>query len=144
MKTYLNWPQHLIGPIPHNEDLRFMLSIFRRMGANGLSDASACNAMMHRFGGAYRQPYLLMQTLMVDLSRHCRLSLTIAPCCCRQMTTDEAQLIAIFETSENDPSRALYLLSDLTGNRECHGVLATIDAVSAAFASLGCRLSKPQ
>jgi hypothetical protein len=144
MKTSVKGPQQLIAPIPHNDDLRFLLAIFRRMGAHGLKDATVNNAMMRRFGGAYRQPYLLMQTLMVDLSRHCRLSLTIAPCCCRQMTTDEAQLIAIFETSENDPSRALYLLSDLTGNRECHGVLATIDAVSAAFASLGCRLSKPQ
>ncbi len=140
MKTNLKGPQQLVGPIPHNEDLRFLLSIFRRMGAHGLNDANACNAVMHRFGGGYRQPYLLLQALMVDLSRHCRLNLTIAPCCCRQMTTDEAQLIAVFMASEHDPERALYLLSDLTGNRECHGVMATIDAVREAFASFGFRL----
>jgi hypothetical protein len=52
-------------------------------------------------------------------------------------------LIAVFTANETDPSRALYLLSDLTGNRECHGVLATIEAVREAFASLGYRLSKP-
>jgi hypothetical protein len=143
MRTNLKGPQHLIGPIPDNENLRFLLSIFRRMGAYGLSDASAYNAMMQKFGQSYRQPYLLMQALMIDLSRHCRLSLTIAPCCCRQMTTDETQLIAVFMASERDPSRALYLLSDLTGNRECQGVMATVDAVSAAFASFGCRLSGP-
>jgi hypothetical protein len=143
MKTSVKGPQQLIAPIPHNDDLRFLLAIFRRMGAHGLKDATANNAMMHRFGSSYRQPYLLMQALMVDLSRHCRLNLTIAPCCCRQMTTDEAQLIAVFTANETDPSRALYLLSDLTGNRECHGVLATIEAVREAFASFGYRLSKP-
>jgi hypothetical protein len=142
MKTSIKGPQQLIAPIPHNDDLRFLLAIFRRMGAHGLKDATANNAMMHRFGSSYRQPYLLMQALMVDLSRHCRLNLTIAPCCCRQMTTDEAQLIAVFTANETDPSRALYLLSDLTGNRECHGVLATIEAVREAFASFGYRLSK--
>jgi hypothetical protein len=140
MKTSVKGPQQLIAPIPHNDDLRFLLAIFRRMGAHGLKDATANNAMMHRFGSSYRQPYLLMQALMVDLSRHCRLNLTIAPCCCRQMTTDEAQLIAVLTANETDPSRALYLLSDLTGNRECHGVLATIEAVRESFASLGCRL----
>ncbi len=100
MTTIIKGPHHLIGPIPHNDNLRFLLSIFRRMGTNGLKDASACNAMMHKFGQNYRQPYLLMQALMVDLSRYCRLSLTIAPCCCRQMTTDESQLLAVFSASE--------------------------------------------
>ncbi len=137
MIASIKGPQHLIAPIPHNDDLRLLLTTFRRMGAHGLRDASACNAMMHHFGGRYRQPYLLMQAMMVDLSRHCRLSLTIAPCCCRQMTTDEAQLLSIFAACDSDPSRALTLLSDLTGNRECQGVLATIEAVRRAFASLG-------
>ena len=140
MTARIKGPQHLVAPLPHNDDLRLLLAVFRRMGAHGLRDASACNAMMHRFGQSYRQPYLLVQALMVDLSRHCRLNLMIAPCCCRQMTTDEAQLLSIFTVSERNPARALFLLSDLTGNRECHGVLATIDALHSAFASLGSRL----
>ncbi len=142
MKTGIKGPQHLIGPIPQNDDLRFFLAIFRRMGACGLKDATVCNAMLRRFGGGYRQPYLLMQAMMVDLSRHCRMNLTIAPCCCRQITTDEAQLIAVLTASADEPARALYLLSDLTGNRECHGVLATIDAVREGFASHGCWLAR--
>jgi hypothetical protein len=142
MKTNVTGPQQLIAPLPNNDDLRFLLTIFRRMGAHGLKDATASNAMLHRFGDKYRQPYLLMQALMVDLSRHCRLNLTIAPGCCRQMTTDEAQLIAVFKANCADPTRALYLLSDLTGNRQCHGVLATIEAVREAFASYGCPLDK--
>jgi hypothetical protein len=137
MKTSVSGPQQLVAAIPHNDDLRFLLTIFRRMGAHGLKDATACNAMLHKFGKGYRQPYLLMQALMVDLSRQCRLNLTIAPCCCRQMTTDEAQLIAVFTTREAESARALLLLSDLTGNRECHGLLATIGAVKSAFASFG-------
>jgi hypothetical protein len=141
MKTSIKGPQHLIGPIPQNDDLRLFLSIFRRMGAHGLKDATACNAMMHRFGSSYRQPYLLMQAMMVDLSRHCRMNLTIAPCCCRQVTTDEAQLIAVLTSGADDHARALYMLSDLTGNRECHGVMATIEAVREAFASHGCWLT---
>ncbi len=141
MKSSIKGPQQLVAPVPQNDNLRFLLAIFRRMAAQGLRDAAACNAMMHRFGGGYRQPYLLMQTLMLDLSRHSRLTLTIAPCCCRQMTTDEAQLLATFKVCENKPARALLLLSDLTGNRECHPVLTAIEAVSAAFASLGCDLN---
>lgn len=140
MKATLKGPQQLIGPIPQNDNLRLLLVTFRRMGAHGLKDASACNAIMHRFGQSYRQPYLLIQALMVDLSRHCRLSFTIAPCCCRQMTTDEAQLLSIFAVSQSNPARAIMLLSDLTGNRECHSVLATIDAVRGAFASHGMAL----
>ncbi len=142
MIASIKGPQHLIAPIPHNDDLRLLLTTFRRMGANGLRDASACNAMMHHFGSNYRQPYLLMQAMMVDLSRHCRLSLTIAPCCCRQMTTDEAQLLTIIIACESDPSRAMMLLSDLTGNRDSQGLLASICAVKNAFASLGKPLCK--
>ena len=137
MIASLKGPQHLIAPIPHNDHLRFLLTIFRRMGAHGMADATANNAMMHKFGSKYRQPYLLIQALMVDLSRHCRLSLTIAPCCCRRMTTDEAQLLTVFVTEEIDPARAYLLLSDLTGNRECHALLASIGAVKNAFADLG-------
>ncbi len=144
MIAKLKGPQHLIAHIPHNDDLRLLLTTFRRMGANGLRDASACNALMHRFGRSYRQPYLLIQAMMIDLSRHCRLNLTIAPCCCRRMTTDEAQLLSTFAACESDRSRALYLLSDLTGNRECHGVLASICAVKNAYASLGMPLGNAQ
>jgi hypothetical protein len=137
MKARIKGPQHLVSPIPQNDHLRLLLTIFRRMGAHGLRDASTCNLMMQHFGAAYRRPYLLMQTLMLDLSRHCRVNLTIAPSCCRRMTTDEAQLLAIFSAAEISPPRAMLLLSDLTGNAECHAILAAIDAVKEAFASLG-------
>ncbi|MBP7952345.1 MAG: hypothetical protein KAZ17_02545 [Sphingorhabdus sp.] len=137
MKARIKGPQHLIGPIPQNDHLRLLLTIFRRMGAHSLRDAAACNMMMQHLGSAYRRPYLLMQAMMLDLSRHCRINLTIAPSCCRRMTTDEAQLIAIITATETNPQRAMTLLSDLTGNAECHAILATIDAVKEAFASLG-------
>jgi hypothetical protein len=140
MKASIKGPQQLVAPVPHNDNLRFLLTIFRRMGAHGPHDATICNAMMRRFGSGYRQPYLLMQALMVDLSRHCRLTLTIAPCCCRRMTTDEAQLLTVFAVSEANPPRALLLLSDLTGNRECYGLLSTIEAIRAAFLGFGCEL----
>jgi hypothetical protein len=141
MKVSIKGSQQLVAAVPQNERLHFLLKILRRMGAYGIQDAAANSAMMQRFGKRYRHPHLLMQTLMVDLARHCRLTLTIAPCCCRRMTSDEAQLIEIFSANENNQGRALYLLSDLTGNRECRSLLATIEAASCSFASYGCPLN---
>ncbi len=137
MSIRLEGPQQLVRTTPSNDNLRFILSIIRRMGTHGLRDAAACNAVMRHFGGCYRQPWLLMQTMILDLSRHSRQTITIAPVCCQRMTTDESQLIEVIAQVECNPARALLLLNDLTGNSECHGLAATISAVRQAFASQG-------
>ncbi len=137
MQPSLKGPQQLVAPLPCNEDQKLLLSVIRRMGAHGINDAAACNILRHHFGSRYRQPYLLIRTVMLDLARHARLNITVAPCCCRQMTTDERQLLTVIQHATVQPALALMLLNDLTGNRECHGLLATIAAVNEAFAALG-------
>ena len=63
--TYLAPLPHLI---PAYADLRLLLFVFRRMGAHGLNDAHAANALLHAFGTAFRRPLMLLRAMMADVA----------------------------------------------------------------------------
>lgn len=123
----------LIQPVPRDSRCVLALQIIRRMGTHGVEDAGAAQAMMAAFGTNWRKSWLLAQTMMLDLSRMATQPITIAPCCCGRMTTDEAQLLRIIGCSTNDPARALHLLGDITGARAVHGLMATITSFAEAL-----------
>lgn len=123
----------LIQPVPRDPRPHLALQVIRRMGAHGIKDAGAAQAMMAAFGIGWRKPWLLAQTMMLDLSRAATHPITIAPCCCGRMTTDEAQLLRVIACASSDPDRALHLLADMAGARDMHGLLATITAFAEAF-----------
>lgn len=137
MRASINPAKQLISKSPSSDEMRFLLLMIRTMGARGIRDAQASSAAMQFFGGSYRQPLLLIQTLMLDLLRAARFNIIIGPQCCPRVTTDEWQLLTAIELAAHNPKRAQMLLTDLTGNRECQGVIATIEAITQSFASLG-------
>ena len=123
----------LIQPVPRDSRVHLALQIIRRMGAHGIKDAGAAQAMMGAFGTGWRKPWLLAQTMMLELSRAATQPITIAPCCCGRMTSDEAQLLRVIGCCVSDPARALHLLGDLAGARDVHGLTATVTAFAEAF-----------
>ncbi|VVT10679.1 conserved hypothetical protein [Sphingomonas sp. EC-HK361] len=128
-------------PLPHSlpagGTARLALFVVRRIGAHGLHDARATQIMMQAFGTGFRRPLSLMRAMMADLAASAATCLTIAPCCCARATDAERALLLLLECAETRPARARLLLADLLGNRSVDGALASIAAVSAAFADLG-------
>ena len=109
----------------------------RRMGAHGLDDAHAAEAMLAGFGQQFRRPLVCARAFMADLSASATGPIAIASCCCRRMTAAEGALIGVLSRAEADPARAHLLLADLLGRRRADGVLASATAMALAFADEG-------
>lgn len=109
----------------------------RRMGAHGLHDAHAAEAMLAQFGQQFRRPLVCTRAFMADLSALASGPIAIAPCCCRRMTAAEAALIGVLSRAEADPACAHLLLADLMGRRRADGALASATAMAVAFADEG-------
>lgn len=124
-------------PLPSCPNARVLLFAIRRMGAHGLADARAAHAMFTLFREGFRRPLTLLRVLMADLAGHAALPIAIAPCCCARMTVAESSLLAIIARVETAPDTSALLLGDLLGIRRPDGVLASIAAVTAAFADEG-------
>lgn len=107
------------------------------MGAHGLADARAAHAMFTLFREGFRRPLTLLRALMADLAGNAALPIAIAPCCCARMTVARSALLTTIARVETAPETAALLLGDLLGIRRPDGVLASIAAVSAAFADEG-------
>jgi hypothetical protein len=127
----------LPGTLPDDPNARVALFAFRRMGAHGLADAHAAQALVAAFGAGFRRPLLLMRTLMADLAGNAACSIAIAPCCCPRTTAAESAFLAVLARAETMPDAAALLLGDLLGQRRVDGVLASATAVAAAFADAG-------
>lgn len=127
----------LLHPLPHDADARLLLFAFRRMGAHGLNDAQAADAMLHAFGTGFRRPLVLMRAMMADLAAAATCPIAIAPCCCRRMTHAERAVLTIVARAGTAPDSARLLLADLIGARRPDGVLASVTAVAQAFADAG-------
>lgn len=123
--------------LPACPNARIALFAMRRMGANGLADAHAAQALLGAFDGAFRRPLTLLRAFMADLAGTACGTIAIAPCCCGRMTAAEAALLIILGSVETRPERARLLLADLLGVRRVEGTLASAAAVSVAFADLG-------
>ena len=123
--------------LPEDPNARLLLFAFRRMGAHGLKDAHAANAMMQAFGTDFRRPLTLLRAMMADLASGATCAIAIAPCCCRRMTHAEHAMLSIVARAETKPGVARLLLGDLIGVRRPDGVLASITVVAQAFEDAG-------
>ena len=125
---------------PTEAPARLLLFAMRRMGANGLYDALAAQAMFTTFGTGFRRPLTLLRTLMAEFSTSSVSAIRIAPPCCCRMTADEAALVGCVTASITHPDKAALIASDLTGKRDPGGVLIAACALATAFEDLGAPL----
>lgn len=123
--------------LPENANARLLLFAFRRMGAHGLNDAHAAQALVEGFGTDFRRPLTLLRAMMADLANSATCAIAIAPCCCRRMTHAEQAVLTIVARAETSPATARLLLGDLIGARQSDGVLASVTVVAQAFADAG-------
>lgn len=123
--------------LPENANARLLLFAFRRMGAHGLNDAHAAQALVEGFGTDFRRPLTLLRAMMADLANSATCAIAIAPCCCRRMTHAEQAVLTIVARAETSPATARLLLGDLIGARQPDGVLASVTVVAQAFADAG-------
>jgi len=116
---------------------RLLIFAVRRMGAEGLSDASAAHAFVTAFGKDFRRPLVLLRTLIAELSATSARPIQIAPWCCPRLTPSEGAILDVLQRSLTDEPVAALLLADLMGVRQAAGALATASALAIAFADLG-------
>lgn len=133
----LTLPAALPHLLPEDPNARLLLFAFRRMGAHGLDDAHAAQALIEGFGTDFRRPLTLLRAMMADLAGGATCAIAIAPCCCRRMTHAEQAVLTIVARAEASPATARLLLSDLIGVRQPDGVMASITVVAQAFADAG-------
>ncbi|HWI87249.1 MAG TPA: DUF6628 family protein [Sphingomonas sp.] len=137
--------------VPHSELLpnaaplspyrRLLLYALRRMAAGGITDAHAAHAIFTGFGLGYRRPLILLRTLMAEISRVSAIRLTVAPCCCPRMTHDETLLLDAIAGAGLHAATVHEALRGLLRVRTCLGVLASAQAVAAAFSDAGMPLA---
>ncbi|MGL5839803.1 MAG: DUF6628 family protein [Sphingorhabdus sp.] len=116
---------------------RLVLYAIRRMGAHGLHDAHAANALLGQFGMAYRRPLIMLRAFVAESARGAEKRIMISACCCVRMTLDEARLLEAICASLNDPQGADLLLRQTMGSNSSLGALSSAQAVAAAFSDLG-------
>ena len=133
-------------PLPHHQPAhspaRVLLFVIRRMGAHGLHDAMAAQALFTTFGPNFRRPLTLIRTLMAEVSSVSVDAIRIAPACCCRMTADEGALVECIVHSIRRPGRAALIATDLLGRREPGSVLIAAAAVAGAFEDLGAPLCR--
>lgn len=126
-----------LHPMPEDENARLAIFAFRRLGAHGLRDAVAVDALLRAFGHGFRRPLMLLRAMMSDLAASATCAIQIAPCCCRRLTSAEHAVLTILARAETAPDSARVLLADLLAVRRADGPLATVTAVAQAFADAG-------
>lgn len=133
------------NPLPFAAPLvgtnQLLLYVIRRMGAHGLHDAAAANALLGAFGMAYRRPMIMLRAFMAETARGADKKILIAACCCARMTMDEARLVEAITTSLDDPRGASLLLRQAMGCNQDVGALSAAQGVCMAFEDLGRRFS---
>jgi hypothetical protein len=137
MTAAATFAETLPHPLPACPNARIALFAVRRMGAQGLADAMAVQAMLAAFGQGFRRPLTLTRAFLADMADAARGTVAIGPCCCPRMTGAEAAILSILARGETARERSRLLLADLLGHDAIDGVLASAAAVSAAFADEG-------
>ena len=122
---------------PLEPNRRLLLYALRRMGAHGLNDAQAAQAMLAAFGMQYRRPLIMLRVFVQESAQMAARKISITGCCCMRMTLDEARLTEAIATSESDVPGAALLLRQAMGTEQSLGALCAAQAVQAAFADLG-------
>lgn len=124
-------------PIPVEPVARILLYAMRRMAIGGLDDAHAANVLLGQFGMNYRRPLIILRALMLEVSRTSERSISIAPCCCRRMTADEARLLSAVEASIARPDVARTLIAQITASMNCLAAVSAAQALAQSFDDLG-------
>lgn len=124
-------------PIPVEPVARILLYAMRRMAIGGLDDAHAANVLLGQFGMGYRRPLVILRALMLEVSQTATRSISIAPCCCRRMTRDEALFLGAIEAAPTRPDVARTLMVRLTGTMNCLAPVSAAQALGQAFGDLG-------
>lgn len=127
----------LCHPMPEDENAQLAIFAFRRLGAHGVQDGIAVDAMLRSFGHGFRRPLTLLRAMMIDLAATATSPIQIAPCCCRRLTSAEHAVLTILARAETTPGSARVLLADLLAVRRVDGALASMTAVAQAFADAG-------
>lgn len=122
---------------PMEPNRRLLLYCLRRMGAHGLNDAQAAQAMLAAFGMGYRRPLIMLRVFVQESASMAGRKISITGCCCMRMTMDEARLIEAITTADSDVPGAALLLRHAMGTEQPLGALCAAQAVQAAFADLG-------
>lgn len=122
---------------PLEPNRRLLLYALRRMGAHGLNDAHAAQAMLGTFGMGYRRPLMMLRVFVQESASMAARKISITGCCCMRMTLDEARLIEAIATAESDVQGASLLLRQAMGSEQYLGALCAAQATQAAFADLG-------
>jgi hypothetical protein len=128
-------PLPFAAPLGHANQL--LLYVIRRMGAHGLHDAVAANALLGSFGMRYRRPLIMLRAFVAESARGAEKPIMISGCCCARMTLDEARLTEAITTALDDPRGASLLLRQAMGCETDLGALSAAQAVCAAFSDLG-------
>jgi hypothetical protein len=122
---------------PVEPNRRLLLYCLRRMGAHGLNDAQAANAMLTAFGMSYRRPLMMLRIFIAETAQISTRRISITGCCCLRMTYDEARLIDAIATADTDIANAALQLRQLLATDTIVSALSTAQAVEAAFTDLG-------
>jgi hypothetical protein len=136
-----NVPENITAALPFaapvESNRRLLLYCLRRMGAHGLNDAHAANAMLSAFGLSYRRPLIMLRIFVQETAQMAARRINIAGCCCIRMTFDEARLIDAVATADTDIANAALQLRQLLATDNIVSALSTAQAVEAAFTDLG-------
>lgn len=110
--------------LPEDVSHRLTLILVRRMVAHGFNDARATMLAVDHFGPGFRKVLLLTRCLLVELARHSRRRIHLAPCCAPGMTADEGLLLDLL----GDGGLATYCA--LTDDAKCTSPLTTAAALA--------------
>ena len=121
---------------------RLLLFAIRRMAVGSINDAHAAHAIFTGFGLSYRRPLMLLRALMAEVSHVANATLRVAHCCCPRMTGDEAILLDSIAEAARRPVQSHERLCGLLQVPTCPSVLASGEAVAAAFTDLGMPLDE--
>ncbi len=127
----------LLRPVPACNNARLLIYAIRRMAEGGLNDAFAANALLGLFGARSRRPLLLLRALMAEMARISQRQIVLAPCCCRQMTMAEIELLVILASVFERPRFAHARICNLLDVEHALGVLSSAQALVQAFGDLG-------
>lgn len=122
---------------PANPYRQLLLFALRRIAVGGINDAQAAHALFTGFSLSYRRPLVLLRAFMADVARVAQSKLTVAHCCCLRMTRDEAILLECIAEAAHRPQRSHERLCGLLQVSSCQSVVASGEAVAAAFMDLG-------
>jgi hypothetical protein len=127
----------LLRSLPSCTNTRLLLFGVRRLAVGGLTDAFAVNALMAAFGMSFRRPLLLLRALMAEMARASQRQISVAPCRCGKITSNEAEILMIIGVANYRPRFAHARLCTLLGTDSALGALSSAQALAQAFADLG-------